>query len=95
MAIAVLIVTHVVKTYTRNWDWSNEYAIFTSGLKVNKLNAKLYNNVGHALEAENRFQDALSYFNKAVRYASSLVEIAVLVKISLKYFFFFYQRTTR
>ncbi|VVC41584.1 Hypothetical protein CINCED_3A005366 [Cinara cedri] len=65
-AIGILIITQVVKTYTRNWDWSSEYAIFTSGLKVNKLNAKLYNNVGHALEAENRFQEALAYFNKAV-----------------------------
>ncbi|XP_050529637.1 protein O-mannosyl-transferase Tmtc3 [Daktulosphaira vitifoliae] len=64
--IALLMITHIVKTYTRNWDWSSEYAIFTSGLKVNKLNAKLYNNVGHALEAENRFNEALVYFNKAV-----------------------------
>lgn len=66
-AVAVIMFTHVVKTYTRNSDWSSEYAIFTSGLKVNKLNAKLYNNVGHALEAENRFQEALTYFHKAVR----------------------------
>lgn len=65
-AVAMLIIMHAMKTYTRNWDWSSEYAIFTSGLRVNKLNAKLYNNVGHALEAENRFQDALAYFNKAV-----------------------------
>ncbi|CAH1726692.1 protein O-mannosyl-transferase Tmtc3 [Aphis gossypii] len=66
IAVAVIMVIHVMKTYTRNWDWSSEYAIFTSGLKVNKLNAKLYNNVGHALEAENRFQEALAYFHKAV-----------------------------
>jgi len=69
-AVAILMITHAVKTYTRNWDWSSEYAIFTSGLRVNKLNAKLYNNVGHALEAENRFQDALAYFNKAVRWVT-------------------------
>ncbi|XP_050443684.1 protein O-mannosyl-transferase Tmtc3 [Adelges cooleyi] len=65
-AVAMLVISHTIKTYTRNWDWSSEYAIFTAGLKVNKLNAKLYNNVGHALEAENRFTDALVYFNKAV-----------------------------
>lgn len=72
-SIVLLTITHVLKTYTRNEDWSSEYAIFTSGLKVNKLNAKLYNNVGHALEADNRFQDALAYFHKAVRYNNRLV----------------------
>lgn len=37
-----------------------------SGLKVNQKNAKLFNNVGHALEGQGRFQEALQYFHKAV-----------------------------
>lgn len=38
-----------------------------SGLKVNERNAKLFNNVGHALESQGRFKEALSFFNMAVQ----------------------------
>ena len=38
-----------------------------AGLKVNQKNAKLFNNVGHALESQGRFKEALVYFKKAVR----------------------------
>lgn len=37
-----------------------------SGLKVNDRNAKLFNNVGHALESQGRFKEALNFFNMAV-----------------------------
>lgn len=61
-----LLMTHAAKTYTRNWDWETEYSIFMSGLKVNQRNAKLFNNVGHALESEGQYLDALKYFHAAV-----------------------------
>lgn len=70
LGISLLILTHGCKTYNRNWDWESEYSIFMSGLKVNQRNAKLFNNVGHALEGQGKFQEALQYFHKAVRYAS-------------------------
>lgn len=38
-----------------------------SGLKVNDRNAKLFNNVGHALESQGKFKEALSFFNMAVK----------------------------
>lgn len=38
-----------------------------SGLKVNERNAKLFNNVGHALESQGRFKEALNFFNMAVQ----------------------------
>lgn len=41
-----------------------------AGLRVNQQNAKLFNNVGHALESQGRFEEALQYFHKAVRYGS-------------------------
>lgn len=61
-----LLVTHTAKTYTRNQDWETEYSIFNAGLKVNQRNAKLFNNVGHALESEAEYKDALNYFHAAV-----------------------------
>ncbi|CAH1967227.1 unnamed protein product [Acanthoscelides obtectus] len=62
----VLLLAHAGKTYLRNWDWQDEYTIFMSGLRVNQRNAKLFNNVGHALESQGRFQEALEYFKTAV-----------------------------
>lgn len=64
--ISVLLLFHGAKTYMRNWEWESEYTIFMSGLRVNQRNAKLFNNVGHALEAEGKYAEALQYFHKAV-----------------------------
>ncbi|XP_055840237.1 protein O-mannosyl-transferase Tmtc3 [Episyrphus balteatus] len=64
--LCVLLLCHGFKTFTRNKDWQTEYSLFMSGLKVNSRNAKLFNNVGHALENEGKYLDALIYFQKAV-----------------------------
>nr|XP_057930614.1 protein O-mannosyl-transferase TMTC3 [Doryrhamphus excisus]XP_057930615.1 protein O-mannosyl-transferase TMTC3 [Doryrhamphus excisus]XP_057930616.1 protein O-mannosyl-transferase TMTC3 [Doryrhamphus excisus]XP_057930618.1 protein O-mannosyl-transferase TMTC3 [Doryrhamphus excisus] len=65
LMLGVLLTMHAVKTFNRNWDWESEYTLFTSALKVNKNNAKLWNNVGHALENQNNYARALRYFLQA------------------------------
>lgn len=65
-ALVALLVAHGLKTHQRNWDWRTEYSLFMSGVHVNQRNAKLYNNVGHALENEGRYDEALMYFQQAV-----------------------------
>ncbi|KAL7043207.1 hypothetical protein ACKWTF_001427 [Chironomus riparius] len=65
--MAFFILSHSMKTWSRNFDWETEYSIFMSGLRVNKRNAKLFNNVGHALESEGKFDEALKYFQAAVK----------------------------
>ncbi|XP_013772946.1 transmembrane and TPR repeat-containing protein CG4050-like [Limulus polyphemus] len=65
--LVFLLLTHSFKTVTRNFDWESEYTIFMAGLRVNHQNAKLYNNVGHALEGQEKFHEALQYFIKASR----------------------------
>ncbi|XP_059617284.1 protein O-mannosyl-transferase Tmtc3 [Phlebotomus argentipes] len=67
MCLTFLLMTHATKTYMRNWDWETEYSIFMSGLRVNQRNAKLFNNVGHALESEERYREALTFFHTAVQ----------------------------
>lgn len=66
LIVTLLLAAHGTKTYLRNWDWESEYSIFMSGLRVNQRNAKLFNNVGHALESQGRYEDALKYFQTAV-----------------------------
>ncbi|XP_076362938.1 protein O-mannosyl-transferase Tmtc3-like isoform X2 [Tachypleus tridentatus] len=65
--LVFVLITHSIKTVTRNFDWESEYTIFMAGLRVNRQNAKLYNNVGHALESQDKFHEALEYFLKASR----------------------------
>ncbi|XP_033077013.1 protein O-mannosyl-transferase TMTC3 isoform X2 [Trachypithecus francoisi] len=65
ICLSMVILTHSLKTFHRNWDWESEYTLFMSALKVNKNNAKLWNNVGHALENEKNFERALKYFLQA------------------------------
>ncbi|KAM4747156.1 protein O-mannosyl-transferase TMTC3 [Rhinophrynus dorsalis] len=63
--LALVLFTHAIKTFNRNWDWESEYSLFMSALKVNKNNAKLWNNVGHALENEKNYARALRFFKQA------------------------------
>ncbi|CAN7939236.1 unnamed protein product, partial [Ixodes hexagonus] len=65
LGLLLVIATHSIKTFIRNYDWESEYSIFMAGLRVNCQNAKLYNNVGHALEGQGQFSRALEYFLKA------------------------------
>ncbi|KAL3311635.1 Protein O-mannosyl-transferase tmtc3 [Cichlidogyrus casuarinus] len=57
------------RAYLRNFDWKNEYSLFTSGVRVNPGNAKLWNNIGHSIEApdaNNSMRElALFYFQRA------------------------------
>ncbi|VDO09654.1 unnamed protein product [Rodentolepis nana] len=67
LILAVICSGFSLKTFYRNYDWKDEYSLFTSALKVTQQNAKLWNNVGHSLEAKSKFNDALLYFQQAVR----------------------------
>jgi len=66
LGLIATLAIHSAKTLTRNAEWKDEYTLFTSGLKVNSGNAKLFNNVGHALESQGKYVEALEYFNAAV-----------------------------
>lgn len=61
----VLLLTHGLKCLVRNQDWQSEESIFMSGLKVTSHNAKLWNNVGHALESKKAYDTALTFFQQA------------------------------
>lgn len=65
--LIILIASHSYRTWLRNFDWMSEYSIFMAGIKVNQRNAKLYNNVGHALENLGRHEEALNYFLHAAK----------------------------
>ncbi|KAJ7329891.1 hypothetical protein JRQ81_016065 [Phrynocephalus forsythii] len=67
VCLSLVLCVHALKTLHRNWDWESEYTLFMSALKVNKNNAKLWNNVGHALENEKNFERALRFFIQATQ----------------------------
>ncbi|XP_064602710.1 protein O-mannosyl-transferase TMTC3-like [Liolophura sinensis] len=67
MGMAFMVLTHSVKTVVRNKDWMSELSIFQAALRVNKRNAKLWNNVGHALEKDLKYHEALEFFTKAAQ----------------------------
>ena len=67
LAFIVLLIGFGAKTVTRNWDWKDEFTLFNSGLRVTKNNAKLFNNVGHALESKGDYSNALRFFTHATK----------------------------
>ncbi len=56
-----------VQTTALSYSRKSEYTLFQAALRVNQHNAKLFNNVGHALEAEKDFNTALKYFQEAAK----------------------------
>lgn len=67
LGLVILCMMLASKTMLRNMDWSNELSIFRSGLKITQSNAKLLNNVGHALETRGGYQEALRYYQQAIQ----------------------------
>ena len=61
----LLVLSHSLRTISRNTDWMDEKSLFLSGLKVNKNNAKLYNNLGHVFESDKKYDEALVLFKEA------------------------------
>lgn len=61
----LILTLYAIKCLLRNQDWKDEESIFLAGLKVNQNNAKLWNNVGHALESKKDYLNALKYFKQA------------------------------
>ena len=47
--------------------------VFNNCCRFTEDNAKVWNNVGHALEAEGKYVDALTYFQTAARLVCVLV----------------------
>lgn len=66
-SLAFLVILHSLKILVRNQDWKDEESIFLAGLKVSQTNAKLWNNVGHALESRQAYQQALNFFQQAAK----------------------------
>ena len=42
IGLVFLLFSHSVKTFNRNWDWENDHTLFSSGLKVTKKSAKMW-----------------------------------------------------
>ncbi|RWS05433.1 transmembrane and TPR repeat-containing protein CG4050-like protein [Dinothrombium tinctorium] len=54
-----------LKVIHRNTEWTDELKLFSSGIKINPMNAKLYNNIGHFYEKRKDWKKAIEYFAKA------------------------------
>ncbi|XP_076355014.1 protein O-mannosyl-transferase Tmtc3-like [Tachypleus tridentatus] len=67
VGLALLVTIHGMKTVVRNREWESDETLFSSGLRVNQKNAKLYNNLGKVLEEQSQYEEALKYFQQAIR----------------------------
>ena len=60
------MVTHGIKTVVRNFDWHDNYALYSSAICVYPGNAKMWSNL--AVEAKHRdnASDSEVFFKKAI-----------------------------
>ena len=63
--LGLTCVFYLTKTLTRNLDWSDDHSLFKSAIKINKNNAKLYNNLGHVYENRDQYEEAEELFLQA------------------------------
>ncbi|PIK44540.1 hypothetical protein BSL78_18604 [Apostichopus japonicus] len=64
-ALIITVALHAAKTARRNIDWKSEKSLFMAGLQITTMNAKIWNNVGHSYEREQRPEIALHFFKQA------------------------------
>ena len=57
--LVYLVIINGLRCLVRNQDWRTEESIFLAGLKVSQNNAKLWNNVGHALESTKEYSQVI------------------------------------
>lgn len=70
--IAVIILLMIVSintvlTYQRNKIWKNEYTLWADCVKKSPDKARPHNNLGMALSAEGKIEEAIDHYNKAIR----------------------------
>ncbi|XP_076315958.1 protein O-mannosyl-transferase Tmtc3-like [Tachypleus tridentatus] len=60
--------------FTVSWEedlnevgWYSDYTLFSSALKVTRRNAKIFNNLGKALDKQSRHDEALFFYQQAIR----------------------------
>ncbi len=65
LLLFLLLLTHAMKTITRNADWNSDKTLFVSAVRSNPGNGKVYNNLGHEYEHDGVLDGAEWLFRKA------------------------------
>ena len=65
LGLCIVLLTHSTKTLVRNRDWHSDMALFSSAIRDNPHNGKVYNNLGHELERNGNFMFAEQMFRRA------------------------------
>ena len=66
IGLGYLLIFHTIKTIDRNRDWRSNIDLFTSAIKINTNNAKLYSNLGHEYEQLMNYSYAESLYRTAI-----------------------------
>lgn len=66
LCVGYLLIFHTLKTMQRNKDWQSNISLFTSAIKINSHNAKLYSNLGHEYEHLMNYSYAESLYRTAI-----------------------------
>jgi tetratricopeptide (TPR) repeat protein len=70
IAVIILLMTAALNTaltYQRNKIWKNEHTFWADCLKKSPNKARPHNNLGTALSAEGKSEEAIDHYNKALR----------------------------
>lgn len=62
-----LLIIYGMRSFQRSGDWQNEYKLFTSGLSVCPLNAKIHYNVAKVADSEQHVEWALMEYKESIR----------------------------
>lgn len=93
LGICVLIALYMGRTIQRSSEWINEDTLFTSGLSVCPLNAKVHYNIGKLRAEKGQGEIAEKFYREAIRlnptYDQALNNLGNLIKVTAYYFNYF------
>lgn len=89
ICFGLLLSFHALKTYNRSIEWTNEYQLFYSALKIVPRNAKVYYNIARISSETNDVETSVKFYQKAIelypRYESAHMNLGNLFREQKKF----------
>ena len=73
IAFITTIVVFAARAHLRTWDWTDEEALYRSGVHINP--PKAYGNLANVLSAQGRKHEAEKAYRLALQYRSNMADV--------------------
>ncbi len=67
VAVAIILLLFSFRTFSRNIEWGDHIKFYSNGISYNQNSARIYNNLAMALAREERHDEAINHYLRAIK----------------------------